>query len=369
MAWGLRSAGVDVSCVGNLRTPLDLPLRLAERLSERLGPAAGRRSAVSPRLGTYRAARSPALAACRARLVSGVLERSRPDVVVSPGTLAVARLGGPTPLAIWTDASFGGMLDYYPEFTGLSRRTVRDGHRLEECAYRRASIVAFSSDWAARTALRYPGLDPAKVHVIPFGANLDDVPSRDDALAWARRRPRDRCRLLLVGVDWERKGVTMAVAVTGKLRAAGLDATLSVIGCRPPGGVDLPPYVEMGGFADKQTAAGRAGLDRAFRSAHFFVLPSVAECFGIVYAEAAAYAVPSLARDTGGVASAVRDGVTGRVFAAGATAAEYADFVLRTMADNDRYVRYAEASRRDYDTRLDWAVGAGRLADLLTAFA
>jgi glycosyltransferase involved in cell wall biosynthesis len=364
MVRGLASTGLDVQSVGGLRTALDKPLWLAERVSERLAATARRRPAW-PAPARYRAGRSPVLARAQARAVEDRLRSLRPDAVVSPGTIPVAHLGGDLPVAVWTDACFGAMLGYYPQFTGLSRRTVREGHDLERRAYRRASLVAFSSQWAADSARTCGDVDPGKVHVIPFGANLDDPPSRESALRWARERPRDSCRLLLIGVDWERKGVPLAIAVTARLRDAGLKASLTVVGCRPPAGVKVPSFVAVKGFLSKTTTAGREELQRELREAHCFVLPSLAECFGIAYAEAAAYAVPSFARSTGGVSTAVIDGVTGRVFPREATAEEYARSILDTMNERDTYLRYAEAARDDFETRLNWGVATRRLADLL----
>jgi glycosyltransferase involved in cell wall biosynthesis len=59
-----------------------------------------------------------------------------------------------------------------------------------------------------------------------------------------------------------------------------------------------------------------------YQQADLFCLTSVpyrnsVEGFGLVYLEAAAYALPSLAYDSGGVRDAVRDGLTGRLVATG----------------------------------------------------
>ena len=48
------------------------------------------------------------------RLVS-----SEYDFIFSPGTLELAHLKSDKPIVIWTDATFAGMLNFYPEFTKL----------------------------------------------------------------------------------------------------------------------------------------------------------------------------------------------------------------------------------------------------------
>ena len=57
-----------------------------------------------------------------------------------------------------------------------------------------------------------------------------------------------------------------------------------------------------------QQPADRALMESLFASATCFVLPSFVEPFGIVYVEAAAGGVPSIAGSIGGTADSVGDG-------------------------------------------------------------
>lgn len=44
---------------------------------------------------------------------------------------------------------------------------------------------------------------------------------------------------------------------------------------------------------------------------NFLLLPTIAECAGIVFAEASGYGIPSITYDTGGVGTYVIDGING----------------------------------------------------------
>jgi len=139
----------------------------------------------------------------------------------------------------------------------------------------------------------------------PLGANLTSEPDRRQVVSLIEKRPRRECRLLFVGVDWHRKGGDLALRVVERLVEMGIPSRLTVVGCRA-GDVPQSRLVEYVGFIDKSTPSGEASLVRLLGDSHFLCLPSRAECSAIVFSEASAYGLPSIAIRTGGVASAVR---------------------------------------------------------------
>lgn len=70
------------------------------------------------------------------------------DLILSPGTLPISFIQPKKPVFIWTDATFLGMLNYYPEFSNLSKETIRNGIFLERKSFEKAKKVIFSSEWA-----------------------------------------------------------------------------------------------------------------------------------------------------------------------------------------------------------------------------
>jgi hypothetical protein len=67
------------------------------------------------------------------------------DIVFSPGTIPIAFLECNKPIVFWTDASFGGMIDFYPRFCNLCKKSFRDGHFMEASALKRAKLAIYSS--------------------------------------------------------------------------------------------------------------------------------------------------------------------------------------------------------------------------------
>lgn len=348
IAASLEHAGVDVEFSGPLEARRTFRDRAAASLAWRLAP------------GGQFVDREPGWARALARQVDGEVDRRRPDAVVSPGTIPVAYVRPGVPVLVWADATFAAMVDYYPGWGALSSFTRRQGNALERRAIRRAGQLVFASEWAAASAIADYGADRRKVHVVPFGSNLPIEHGREDVTAWVDERPRDRCRLLLVGVDWERKGVETAIGAAVALNESGLETTLTVVGAHPPDGVEVPPCVHVTG-----TLPYGVDLAKLYREAHFFVLPTRSEGFGVVFCEASAFGVPSVASDTGGVPTAVVDGRNGRLLPPGASSADYAAAILDLFADADAYRRLALSAYTEYERRLNWTTSGTRVRELL----
>lgn len=287
----------------------------------------------------------------------------RCDVIFATSTLPIADLECDPPTVFWTDATFAGMLDYYPEFSGLPAALVAQGHRVEQAALQRCGLAIYTSEWAAASAVRDYGADPEKVTVVPFGSNvtITYAPGELDRVIAARAS--GPCRLLFVGRDWDRKGGDLAVRIAAAIHRRSVPVELNVVGCTPIGAI--PAFVNVHGYISKNDSAGRARLNQLFSEARFLVLPSRAECNANVFAEACAFGVPVLATQTGGVSTSVKDGVNGRTFAPSAGPAVYADYIQDMLAAPTAYRELATGAHEEYRHRLNWGVAAATVLRLL----
>lgn len=356
IADALAKAGLDICPIGELEEvyPAWLKARLLVYGIMR------RRGIIRKRLMRER---EPALLKNYARQVTARLTNAGADVVFSPQSLPLAMLSCHEPKVLWTDATFGGMLGYYAGFSNLSRESERKGHAMERRALAGCRLAAYSSEWASRSAIGQYGVPPERVHVVPFGPNLPESSIPSDVESLIRERGRNPCRLLFNGVDWDRKGGAVAVEVARRLNEEGLPTELSVVGCDPPPG--YPSFVRPHGFLSKANREGLRTLVRLMAGAHFMILPSEAECYGVVFAEASAFGVPSLASRTGGIPTAIRNGVNGRTFAVPADAEAYVSFILDVMSDFTAYRDLALSSYGEYRERLNWGVAGRTVARLL----
>lgn len=290
-------------------------------------------------------------ATAAARELKDLLDRKPFDIVFAPmGSQLVALLDCSIPLVYASDATFRLIVDYYPTHTDLSHNALRVGDDFERMAISRADLILYSSQWAARSAIDDYGAAPGKVHVVPFGANLDDPPTTEQAV---RERPAESCRLLFVGTDWQRKGGDLALEVQATLRRMGCPSTLTICGCTPPVSV-LPEGVTVVGRLDKNDPRQRRCLYDLYLSHHFFLFPTRADCSPRVVCEANAFGLPALVSNTGGVAELVHSGRTGFVFESEEEPEVYAQKIVELYSDHSAYTEMVRASRLEYEKRLNW---------------
>jgi glycosyltransferase involved in cell wall biosynthesis len=298
-----------------------------------------------------------------APLVKERLRRAHADLVIAPA--ATALLAGPDlgmPFIFLSDTTLANMLDYYESYTALSSWSKRQSLRNESAAIQRSAFAVFPSDWAAASAIRDHGARPEQVAIVPFGANFKSIPSAAEAHG---ERPSDELRLLFLGVDWERKGGPLVLETVKQLRSAGVPVRLTIAGVVPP--IEVSEHIDVIPFIDKNTSDGERRIQALMLSHHFLFVPSRAECYGIVFCEASACGLPSIARRTGGIAGALVDGVNGRLLPSDAGAADYADVIRSLWADHSAYGALQRSARRLFETTHNWKHWGNRMEALIAS--
>lgn len=285
------------------------------------------------------------------------------DLVFAPaGSVEVSQLETDLPIIYLSDTTAALMFSYYPEFSHLLARCRREADEMERKAIEKARIVLCSSSWAAQSATNDYQAEPSKVYVVPFGANLDETPPREETL---KAPVGSSCRLLFVGVDWTRKGGQIAFDTMLELERGGIPTELVVVGCAPPANV-RHPSLKVVPFLSKADSAQAKQLSRLYLGSHFFLFPTRNDCYGIVLCEANAHGLPAIATDTGGVSEIVRKGENGYLLPPEAGGAEYAKVIAQVWEDHEGYLRMRAASRSAYETRFNWATWGQKVQTIIT---
>lgn len=286
------------------------------------------------------------------------------DVIISPLINPIAYLDCKQPIVLWTDAVYSSLVGFYPGFSRHSAKTIHQGNALMTAGLTRCQLAIFSSEWAAESAMTLYGISKDKIKVIPFGANIDSYPSLDEIRTIVQKRSHQKTiKLLFLGKDWERKGLETVLAVTKALHKAGYAVELIIAGCNPK--LSLPPYVHLLGFISKQTPEGREQFQNLLKEAHFLFIPSKAEAYGIAFAEASAYALPSLTTYIGGISTVVKNHINGMTFALDATLTSYCDYITATFANHALYEDLCLSSYNEFKTRLNWPIATQKAIHLI----
>ena len=230
---------------------------------------------------------------------------------------------------------------------------------------RAAGIVAisrWSADLATDVMARVGVRRPPPVAAIDLGTDpVQFSPSRDTRSLRSRLALGDAPVALTVARLVPHKGQDVALRAVAALSSAQPTLRYLVVGS----GGDLPrlrALAESLGIAERVTFAGPLSdgeVAEAYATADVYLGLSRlqdginVEGFGLSFVEAGASGTPSVAGDSGGVRSAVRDGETGFVVAPGDPAAAAAA-LGRLLDDPSLRRRMGEAGRVAVESHYNW---------------
>jgi glycosyltransferase involved in cell wall biosynthesis len=269
---------------------------------------------------------------------------------VSASSQLIAYLETDIPVIYMTDATFQQLQGYYPYFSNLPKYNVRQGIGLDKKAFQKSAHCMLASEWSKNSAVGDYGISADRISVVPCGANLDRIPSVSELNMTAS----GQCRLLFLGVEWDRKGGDITLETFRLLKQKGVSPHLHIIGCVPPHDVSNEKNITVIPFLDKNKPKEFQQLHKIFLETDFLMLPTRAECAGVVFSEASAYGIPSITTDTGGVSTYVKNGMNGFAFPLQSGADVYAEKINELLADNEAMQNLKHSAIKYYEKKLNW---------------
>ena len=254
---------------------------------------------------------------------------------------------------------------------------------VERTAIEMADAVIAVSESTKADVLRLFDVEPARVHVIHNGIELDEYRERrDDAVL--RKHGIDPARpfVLFVGRITRQKGIIHLVRALPRL-----DPGFQVVLCA--GAPDTPEIASAMKSAVEEAQRVRPGvvwieemlpkeeIIPLYSAAGLFICPSIYEPFGIINLEAMACGTPVVGSAVGGIPEVVVHGETGLLVPveqmaaapfepvdAEVFASDLAAAINGLMGDEKRRLAMGEASRRRVEERFSWEAVARRTAGL-----
>lgn len=167
--------------------------------------------------------------------------------------------------------------------------------------YQRVQAVSVMTTWAARAVEEDYGIDPAKIHVVGGGSNVEPCPTCGPADDPKWQTP----TYLFVGGDWERKNGPALVRAFARVREHFPQAKLHLVGKHD---LITEPGVIDHGILPLGDPASQEKLHMLRQAATCLVLPSEIEPGGLIYVDAGSYGVPSIGTTSGGAIDMVGPG-------------------------------------------------------------
>lgn len=273
------------------------------------------------------------------------LETQKYDVIFVVGPTCISYLKTNIPIVYFSDAVLSCLLDYY--WFGFKNEEIKAYSETQKKALANADSIILTSHWAEKAAVDDYGISKDKIHVHYFGANIE--------VEKIEHIKHEGFNLLFVGVDLNRKGISVAleaVNICNKIDPTH-HYTLNVVGGKPECDVN-PEEVIVHGFINRNNDAEREILDHLRAISDVFILPTRAECAGIVFCEAAAYGIPSLSYATGGVPDYIKDGETGFLFDMKCNAHDFANKIVYLANNKNVLETMQKNARAFYESDLNW---------------
>lgn len=293
----------------------------------------------------------------------------KPDLILSTSSLPLGEVTWAGPKAFLTDATIHLLSQYYDNAGNLSEASQKEADEVEGKAIKNCDAVFYPSEWAKESAVNHYGGNPSNIHVLPLGANLPFRPEASDIFKAIEGRSPTDFRFLFIGKEWDRKGGDKAIAIIAALRKRGVSATLELMGAQPPEGQPLPDFVVSHGFINKASEQGQRRFTEILSNAHFMLLPTLAECAGLVFAEASAFGLPSITHSVHGVPGMVTHQRNGLMLPLAATPDDFAEMVLPYCQNFEQYKSLSRSARDMFDADLNWEAISGKMLEILNLAA
>ena len=280
------------------------------------------------------------------------------------GGYDVAHIHEPVvPIVGWDALCSAGELPLVGTFHTYSENVLTNGIAAVPLGGRRRMnrlhVRIAVSEAAAWTARRFYG---GRYRIVPNGVQLEGAPRAESHSADSEDRARidgePQLRILFIGQAVERKGLPVLLRAFEALRDQ-VAATLTLVGASA--GEVAHMMLDDRGVRALGKVSERRKLEQLAR-ADVLCAPSLhGESFGMVLTEAFASATPVIASDIPGYRDVVRDGVDGRLVAAG-DALALAEALRELALDPARRARMAAAARERAE-RFAWPHVASEVLD------
>ncbi len=311
----------------------------------------------------YNTMHSRLIAADHIKQLNAKLKENFDLIFATASSRELSALHTSIPILHLSDATFDLIYNYYPGVSGLLNYSVKESRKVELQAIQKASILVYSSVWAAHSAINQYMALPERVHVVPFGANIQELP----VMKLEDKIHMDKFHMVFLGVSWLRKGGNIVYETFKILKERGMKVQLSICGCIPTEEI-CDPDITIIPFLDKNIEEHKNAFINLMQQAHLLFLPTRADCTPIVFCEAAAYGLPVITTDTGGVSSLVKNGVNGYCLDIKAGANEYANLIERIIHDKEQYVSLSLQSRELFLKELNWDSWGNNLYKIVTDY-
>ncbi len=236
----------------------------------------------------------------------------------------------------YIDATNKQIFNNYGSGATIDKKFQEEIIKREKNAYEAAGSIFCMCEWAAESVIKDYGINPAKVHVIVGGPNIDENLIEKVNNFSCPKEPNNSNPLIIgfIGKDWERKGGNFTFELVKNLNRLGIYTILRVIGTRKK---DIPksPLIKNVGYIDKIKDFNK--FIKEVSSWHFSTLFSYNEASPRSILESLKLSVPVLSHNIGGISSTFIRNYYGNLFDPFPTTKEVSDWIISEIKPYGNY--------------------------------
>ena len=291
-----------------------------------------------------------------ADIINAAIQKTKPDVIFTKYSAPLVDVDVSVPLVYMCDS-------IVPFSKGLAGEFSRVGYRLmenwERKVVNKASRIITYSQANADLIVKEYGIPSSKVIVFPIPAFVPAESLHDGGME--QKELVAPLRLLFVGKRPYLRGVDIAIETVNELNAAGIPAALRIVGMK---GEDTT-HTRFMGVYDKENPEKLKEYFSNFLWAQLLLHPSRFHAAGIVISEAAAFGVPTITNNVGGLATTVVHEQTGLVLPAGSNSSAYYGAIKSLMETPERYQLFRTNAQQRFMQELNWDSAGKRLVEIV----
>lgn len=289
------------------------------------------------------------------RVVQELIDDFQPDVIFSKVSIPLVNVNIPVPLIYMCDSTVKWVKDNWPHISKIGFEIME---RWERKVLKKATHIITYSEANANVLINYyhKPADQVTVHPIPAAFPRELSKYQEKTLSEG-----EVVNLLLVGKDYHIKGVDIAIEAAGILNERGIPTKLRVVG---QDGVDSEIVKFMGLYSKRDPEELNAYIEN-YKWAHFNIFPSRFDAAGIVPSEAAAFGLPTITNNAGGLGTTVENGVSGVVLGKHSSPEAYADVIAHFLQSPNEYQSLRKSTYKRYQDQLNWDVFGERIFDII----
>ncbi len=281
-----------------------------------------------------------------AAIVNKAILRFDPDLIVSMYSAPLVCANLVKPLLYFTDATTRWVQSSWRNWAWISNLTMSlwESRVIGKATH----IISFSEANAKNLRDEHKvNSEIIDIFAIPASIPHNIFPTRTNPI-----KKLSPVKLLLVGKDYYRKGIDLALEIVNDLNDSGVETHLRVVGLE---GKDQENVTFMG-YYNKTNPQELQKYVANYEWANFLIHPARFEAAGIVPSEAAKFGVPTITNDIGGLATTVKHGVSGVVLPKLSPVEAYTALIRKLINNPSDYYQLVKTTLDRYHRELNWPI-------------